>query len=114
MIACLQSPRRDDERPATYAMRLDRHISALLAPLGPPDTQVALVALAYWGLDNVIESPELAGQLRQALDELAELPHGTLAKLLTRSMPPLDQGLHDTASWVLGWLTEYLYLDEQR
>ena len=112
MFACLQNPDRTDELPATYAMRTDRHLKTLLTPFAPIIFQPPLVALAYWGVEHVVDDTEHAQRLRLALDELGDLPHGTLETLLRQSQPPLDRGLTETAECVLAWLTEYMQLAE--
>ena len=112
MIAWQPSHDPTDALPASYASYLDRHLKTLLASQSEPVVQAPLVALAYWGAHHVISDIALAERLQHALDELTELPHGTLETLLRRSLPRLNLNLHETAKWVLDWLIEYLYLND--
>ena len=112
MIAWQQSSGPTYELPANYASHLDRHLKTLLESKSERIAQAPLVALAYWGTHHVISDIALAERLKHALDELTELPHGTLETLLRRSLPPLNLNLHETAKWVIDWLIEYLYLND--
>ena len=112
MITWLPVWDRADDLPVSYTLRLDQHLTNLLAPFDTSPSHAPLVALAYWGVQHIVGDADHAQRLRVSLDELAELPHNTLETLLRRSLPQLDSGLNEAAACVLAWLTEYMQLGE--
>jgi hypothetical protein len=112
MKTCDTTTVPSDAVPASHAMRLDRHIASLLAPFDPNPEQPPLVALAYWGVNQLMDDNEQAQRLREVIDELAALPNDKLVLLLRQAHLTLDQDLSDSAASVLFWLTEYAHLTD--